>query len=83
MLWCVCAWEEIQREREWERRREGGREKGGWREGERGRGERESNLHFVHLKLLPGVKENQVSQNSGDGTGSLLYRILPGGHLIP
>lgn len=35
MLWCVCAWEEIQREREWERRREGGREKGGWSGGQR------------------------------------------------
>lgn len=79
----MCVRGRKYKEREWERRREGGREKGGWREGERGRGERESNLHFVHLKLLPGVKENQVSQNSGDGTGSLLYRILPGGHLIP
>lgn len=79
---CVCVGGNTKRESGKEGGKEGGRKVGGGG-AERGRGERESNLHFVHLKLLPGVKENQVSQNSGDGTGSLLYRILPGGHLIP
>lgn len=47
----MCVRGRKYKERERERGREGEKER-----------ERESNLHFVQLKLLPGAKENQMSQ---------------------